>query len=70
MTVEELMYFLEESIECGEIDNETNIRFAGQPNHPIEYSIADIVLVDGTIYLAEREAEEYLSSDVVSELQW
>lgn len=70
MTVEELMYFLESSIEEGLIDNETEIRLAIKADEAIEASIEDVVLVDGTIYIAELEHEQYLSDDVKSELQW
>ena len=44
MTVEELYYFLEENLENGTIDNETEIRFS-------DISIANIKLDEGAIYL-------------------
>lgn len=70
MTVEELYYFLEENLENGTIDNETEVRFAHQPNWPFEYSIDNVVVSEGTIYLGEDQQEGYLPHKAAVELDW
>lgn len=70
MTVEQLYYFLEENLENGKIDNETEIRYAHQPNWPFEYSIDNIVISDGTVYLGEDQQEGYLPNQAAIELGW
>lgn len=56
------------------LDPETEVRFAFQPNYPLEYSIDDIVEVniDGEeiIYLGQGEQIGYLQEEVVDALSW
>ena len=70
MTVEELYYFLEENLENGTIDNETEVRFAHQPNWPFEYSIDNVVISEGTVYLGEDQQEGYLPHEAAVALEW
>ena len=56
------------------LDPETEVRFAFQPNYPLEYSIDDIVEVniDGEeiVYLGQGEQIGYLQEEVVDALSW
>ena len=56
------------------LDPETEVRFAFQPNYPLEYSIDGIVEVniDGEeiIYLGQGEQIGYLQEEVVHALSW
>lgn len=56
------------------LDPETEVRFAFQPNWPLEYSIDDIVGVniDGqeVVYLGQGEQIGYLQEEVVKALSW
>jgi len=56
------------------LDPETEVRFAFQPNWPLEYSIDDIVEVniDGqeVVYLGQGEQIGYLQEEVVKALSW
>ena len=50
---------------------EIEVRFAGQPNWPFEFSIlSNIVEREGVIYLAELSQLSYLPGDVGEELDW
>lgn len=70
MTVEELYNFLEENFMNGTIDNETEVRFAHQPSWPFEYSIDNIVVSEGTVYLGEDQQEGYLPNKAAIALEW
>lgn len=65
MTVEELKEMLEE------MDDDKEIRFAGQPNWPFEYSIRSTYAENNdAIYLAEGRQLGYLPGDIKDELGW
>lgn len=71
MTVEDLYYFLEEGLNNGEFDLETEVRFAMQPNSPIELQIgADATNVEGTIYLHEEKQLGYIDEEVAQKINW
>ena len=70
MTVEELFYFLEENLDNGTIDLETQVMFASQPHYPLVSSIDDVQYVDGVVYLAEDHKEDYLPEEVREALNW
>ena len=56
------------------LDPETEVRFAFQPNYPLEYSIDDIVEVnikdEQVVYLGQGEQIGYLQEEVVDALSW
>lgn len=56
MTVGELKNLLES------FDDETEVRFASQPNWPFEYEIEDAVLADLN-YTGEQSLEEYYKEE-------
>lgn len=64
MTVGDLMEMLEG------FDPETKIRLAQQPGWPFEYSVGNVVEVDGTVYIGEGEKLDYLAGEVRAELGW
>ena len=69
MRVDELRELLEE------MDDDMEVRFAGQPNWPFEYSINGAFVSlspnkDGIIYLAEGRQLGYLPDNVVEGLCW
>jgi len=70
MTVEELFYFLEENLDNGTIDLDTEVRFASQPHYPLESSIENVQYIDGIVYLAEDHKENYLPKEVAEALNW
>jgi hypothetical protein len=64
MTAEELMMLLEE------MEPETEIRFASQPNWPFEYKIDDAIEVNGRLYLVEGRQIGYLPQEVKESIGW
>ena len=75
MTVQDLIYELEQ------LDGDTEVRFASQPNWPFEYSIDEVLVTetDGRndngeekeiVYLSEGRQLGYLPANVSEELGW
>lgn len=66
MLVQDLIDMLER------LNPEAEVKFAGQPNWPMEYSIqSDIYEADnGDVYLFERSQEGYLTSDAQNYIGW
>ena len=73
MTVADLKYYLEG------LDDDTQVRFAAQPNWPFEYSISDATLVTvdrndhkptDVLYLGEGRQIGYLPGEAKEELGW
>lgn len=59
-----------------ELDPDTPVRFAGQPGHPLEYGVSEMIVTARTpdgedvVYLAESRQVGYLSGAVSAELGW
>lgn len=70
MTVEELFYFLEDNLDNGTIDLDTEVKFASQPHYPLESSIDDAQYIDGIVYLSENHKDRYLPAEVAEALNW
>lgn len=64
MTVADLTELLEG------LDPKMEVRMAQQPSWPFEYSIKDLVIVEGVVYLAEGVQLGYLPGEVAQELNW
>jgi len=68
MRVREIIEMLED------LDPNLEVRFASQPNYPLEYSIEDIVIIQSetkkVVYLSEGYQYGYLPSIVKEELGW
>jgi hypothetical protein len=74
MTVGDMLDILEG------LDQNTEVRFASQPNYPFEYNINDVVVVEvenkrnghseEIVYLGEGSQIGYLPGDVSIELGW
>lgn len=74
MTVQDLIDIL------SEMNPDSQVRFASQPNWPFEYSINDVVEVsnneddedneDTTVYLVEGRQLGYLPGNVKDEIGW
>jgi hypothetical protein len=62
MRVAELREYL------SEMDDDTEIHLAIQPNYPLEATVRGIALVDGVLYLGEGAPVGYLSGDVADEV--
>ena len=61
MTLSELRQELDWMQEQAGEDNDPEVRFAGQPNWPFEYSVASVIMVDPTEPgWGEEEGEEKL----------
>jgi hypothetical protein len=74
MTLEELAATLNDLLEAG-TDPETEVRLAIQPNYPFEHSVARVEEIEDdngrkTVYIAERQQEAYLSTQVSEALGW
>jgi len=63
-TAQDLIDFLQD------LDPDTEIRIAEQPNWPFEYSIDEVVEVDGIVYIGEGSQIGYLPGEVSNELGW
>lgn len=74
LTVGQLIQLLEEAASTAPEGEETEVRFAHQPNYPLEAGIAEQVVLgeNGVLYVAESAYASggYLPGDVSSELGW
>lgn len=70
MTIGELIGLLEQASEYSEYGDETEVRFAAQPEYPFEYSIDFVELSGEIVYLSEGEQIGYLPGDVIAMLGW
>ena len=57
MKLSELMQELEYMQERAGEDNDPEVRFAGQPNWPFEYSVASVIMVDPTAPDTDEDEE-------------
>lgn len=67
MTVRDLIEQLEE------MNLDAEVRFASQPNYPLEYRIREEIIQtpdESKVYLAQSEQIGYLNSEVTELLDW
>lgn len=71
MTVYDLMEALSYGLEDGSIHESDEVRFAGQPNYPLEYTIkSNVVIEEGKVYLGEARQVGYLKGIIKEEMGW
>ena len=71
MTVGELKRHLYELSEDGQINEDTEVMIAVQPQWAFEHSIShDVATADGKLYLAEACQEGYLNEEAAKALGW
>ncbi len=77
MTIAELIQHLQDIIEDADVDENTEVRLAMQPSYPFEYSIGNVVHVEGlgekeetVVYIGEGQQLSYLAHAVSEELGW
>lgn len=71
MHVRDLIEELEQMIINEEIDEYAEVRFASQPNYPLEYTLSSTMVVnEGKVYLGEGRQVGYLKGIIKEELGW
>ena len=61
---------LRELFDCEELDDDTQVRLAIQPNYPLECHLDEVDLHEGVVYLTQGDDIGYLPGEVRNRFGW